>query len=255
MKKCCLLVTALLISSLCLFASADEHYIAKPEMKIILCLDTYDSCEYLECDVDPVIVDDYTLIPLRALAEKLDFTVEWFEEDKTVHVKKEDNLLMLTVDMKIAGVNGKAVEIPVAPMIVDDRAMLPLRFVAEYFEKKVFFDGSGDVKYIWITDFDYLTEEDLTMGTAFRKMGEDEPFYSLKQDAKTAKDIRIGCSLSQVTSAYGSNAEIDINTSGYTCLTYYTLGLPEAGMRDALHFNFKNNILVSAELELAKDKN
>lgn len=239
-----LLVTLLLCSSLVLPVSADN------DIRIILSLDSYDNCEFLECDVSPVIVDGYTLIPLRALAEKLGFTVEWFAEDQTVYVRKGSDILMLTVDMKIAGVNGSPVEIPVAPKIVNDRAMLPLRFIAEYFNKKVIFNGEGDVKYIWITDFDYLQTNELNIDDNYRVMGETEPFYSLKQNGATNKGIRIGCALSDVTSAYGNNAKIEINTSGYTCLTYYTLGIPNSGARGAFHFNFKNNILVSAEIEL-----
>ncbi len=223
---------------------------ASPEIRIILSLEDYENCEFLECDVSPVIVDDYTLIPLRALAEKLGFTVEWYDEDKTVYIKKDSDVLMLTVDMKIAGVNGKAVEIPVAPQIINDRAMMPLRFVAEYFDKKVVFDGNGAVKYIWISDYEYLPEEDLTVDHNYNEMGGTETFYSLKQEGKTEKGIRIGSELSEVTTAYGNDALIEITSSGYTHVTYYTLGMPDSGSRGAFYFNFKNNILVSAEIQL-----
>ncbi|MBU5450915.1 copper amine oxidase N-terminal domain-containing protein [Acetivibrio sp. MSJd-27] len=244
-KVISLLLTTLLLCSFFAFPAAADN-----DIRIILSLGSYDNCEFLECDVPPVIVDGYTLIPLRALAEKLGFTVEWFAEDQTVYVKTDTDVLMLTIDMKIVGVNGNPVEIPVAPKIVNDRAMLPLRFIAEYFNKKVIFNGEGDVKYIWITDFDYLQNNELNIDDNYRAMGEIEPFYSLKQDGITNKGIRIGSALSDVTSAYGNNAKIEINTSGYTCLTYYTLGIPNSGSRGAMHFNFKNNILVSVEIEL-----
>ncbi len=240
-----LLLTVALLLSLFVIPRAEG-----PEIHIILSLEDYENCEFLECDVSPVIVDDYTLIPLRALAEKLGFTVEWFDEDKTVYIKKDSDVLMLTVDMKIAGVNGKAVEIPVAPQIINDRAMMPLRFVAEYFNKKVVFNGDGEVKYIWISDYDYLPEEDLVVDDNYNEMGDADPFYSLKQDGETTKGIRIGSPLSQVTTAYGNDAMIEITSSGYTHVTYYTLGIPDSGARGAFYFNFKNNILVSAEVQL-----
>ena len=240
-----LALAALLLCSFFAFPAA-----ADTDIRIILSLDSYGNCEFLECDVSPVIIDGYTLIPLRALAEKLGFSVEWFAEDQTVYVRKGSDILMLTVDMKIAGVNGNPVEIPVAPKLVNDRAMLPLRFIAEYFNKKVHFNGEGDIKYIWITDFDYLQSNELNIDDNYRAMGEVEPFYSLKQNGVTNKGIRIGDALSDVTSAYGNNGKIEINTSGYTCLTYYTLSIPNSGARGAIHFNFKNNILVSAEIEL-----
>lgn len=238
------LAALLLCSFFAIPAAADN------DIRIILSLDSYGGFEFLDCDVSPVIIDGHTLIPLRALAEKLGFSVEWFAEDQTVYVRKGSDILMLTVDMKIAGVNGNPVEIPVAPKLVNDRAMLPLRFIAEYFNKKVHFNGEGDIKYIWITDFDYLQNNELNIDDNYRAMGEVEPFYSLKQSGVTNKGIRVGNALSDVTSAYGNNGKIEINTSGYTCLTYYTLGIPNSGARGAFHFNFKNNTLVSAEIEL-----
>ncbi len=244
-KMLSLLLTALLLCSFFCFPAAADN-----DIRIVLSLGSYDNCEFLECDVSPVIIDGHTLVPLRALAEKLGFTVEWFAEDQTVYVKKDADVLMLTIDMKIAGVNGNPIEMPVAPQIVNDRAMLPLRFIAEYFNKKVYFNGEGDVKYIWITDFDYLQSNELNIDENYRAMGQTEPFYSLKQDGMTNKGVCIGNTLSDVTSAYGNDAKIEINTSGYTCLTYYTLGIPNSGARGAIHFNFKNNILVSAEIEL-----
>lgn len=244
-KMLSLLLTALLLCSFFCFPAAADN-----DIRIVLSLGFYDNCEFLECDVSPVIIDGHTLVPLRALAEKLGFTVEWFAEDQTVYVKKDADVLMLTIDMKIAGVNGNPIEMPVAPQIVNDRAMLPLRFIAEYFNKKVYFNGEGDMKYIWITDFDYLQSNELNIDENYRAMGQTEPFYSLKQDGMTNKGVRIGNTLSDVTSAYGNDAKIEINTSGYTCLTYYTLGIPNSGARGAIHFNFKNNILVSAEIEL-----
>ena len=239
------LLATLTIGMFALFPAAAEDNI-----RIILSLGSYENCEFLECDVAPIIVDGYTLVPLRALAEKLGFTVEWYAEDQTVYVRTDTDTLMMTIDMKIVGVNGNPVEIPVAPQLVNDRALLPLRFIAEYFGKNVFFDGSGDVKYIWITEFDYLEQGDIVVDDNYRAMGEIEPFYSLKQDGVTSKGIRIGAPLADVTSAYGNDGKIEINSSGYTCLTYYTLGIPNSGARGAFHFNFKNNILVSAEIEL-----
>ena len=81
----------------------------------------------------------------KALTEKYDFSTKvkssfklyakWTAKDNTA------NQIILTIGQKDAIVFGKKVTNDVAPKIVNDRTMLPARFVAENLGATVFWDG------------------------------------------------------------------------------------------------------------------
>ena len=86
----------------------------------------------------PIILSGWnrTLVPIRAIVEKLGATVEWNDKDKIVTIRMESKLIKLQIGNNIAEVNGKKVPIDdtnplVKPIIMNDRTMVPLRFVAE----------------------------------------------------------------------------------------------------------------------------
>ena len=101
-------------------------------------------------DQKPVIKDDRTLIPLRAIFEALGATVDWDDETKTVVSEKGDVEISLTIGSDQLYVNGKAKTIDVPAQIINDRTMVPLRAVAESFGCKV--DWVGETKTVIITN-------------------------------------------------------------------------------------------------------
>jgi len=86
---------------------------------------------YAEFDVPPIIVEGRTLLPARAIVEMLGGDVQWDGELRQVHIYKDGINILLTIDDVIAYVNGEAIELDVPPQIIDDRTLVPLRFVAE----------------------------------------------------------------------------------------------------------------------------
>ncbi|UKI38345.1 MAG: AMIN domain-containing protein [Clostridiales bacterium] len=50
---------------------------------------------------------------------------------KQVSIKKDDSEILLTVGVKTAYVNSKAVSLDCAPTIISDRCMVPIRFISE----------------------------------------------------------------------------------------------------------------------------
>ena len=77
-----------------------------------------------EKDVAPVIMNDRTLVPIRFITESLGGKVAWNEKEKEV---------VLTIDGKeIKMTIGKVLEkYSVAPVILNDRTYMPVRFVAD----------------------------------------------------------------------------------------------------------------------------
>lgn len=76
-----------------------------------------------------------TLVPVRAILETIGGTVEWYPETKKIVLKYKSNEIVLWVNNDRALVNGLAVEIDpgrnVYPEIINDRTMLPIRFVLD----------------------------------------------------------------------------------------------------------------------------
>ena len=87
--------------------------------------------EKLVTDVNPVIVNGRTLVPLRAIFEALDATVEWNNDTRTVTATKDDTVISLTIGEDVMKVNSADVKLDVAAQIVDDRTMIPVRAVSE----------------------------------------------------------------------------------------------------------------------------
>ncbi|QIB69902.1 hypothetical protein Ami103574_11465 [Aminipila butyrica] len=88
-------------------------------------------------DVPPVIVKETTLIPARALFEKMGGTVTWQDATQSVYVKYDTTEVVLTIGSDKALVNGQLQSLDVPPMIIDDdddyygSTMIPVRFTAE----------------------------------------------------------------------------------------------------------------------------
>ncbi len=85
-------------------------------------------------DVAPYIKGDRTYVPVRYLAYALGVAedgVVWDEASQKVTLTKGDNVVELTIGSTTITVNGEAQTMDVAPEIVNNRTMLPARYVAE----------------------------------------------------------------------------------------------------------------------------
>lgn len=82
-------------------------------------------------DVAPRVINGSTMIPARAVLEKLDAKLTWDNKTQTLHVTKENIDIILTIDKKVALVNGKEVKLNSPATIIDNKTLMPLRFLAE----------------------------------------------------------------------------------------------------------------------------
>lgn len=101
-------------------------------------------------EVPPEIRDGRTMIPIRALAEPLGADVGWDQATRQVTLKRAGVTIVMTVDSTTAYVNGKAVEMDVAPYITNGRTLIPARYVGEFFGQKV--DWDGEKRQVVVTE-------------------------------------------------------------------------------------------------------
>ena len=93
----------------------------------------------------PVIINDRTLLPVRAVVEEMGGAVTWDADTRTVSLTYGDDEIRLIIDNTTAYHNDKPSTLEAAPTIINDRTMLPIRFIAESFKFDVAWDGETQI--------------------------------------------------------------------------------------------------------------
>lgn len=87
--------------------------------------------QVLPSDTPPLIMNDRTVVPLRAIFEALGADIEWNQQEKSVTATREGQHIYLKVNAFTASINGSETNLDQPPVIVNDRVLVPVRFVAE----------------------------------------------------------------------------------------------------------------------------
>lgn len=74
-----------------------------------------------------------TLIPIRAVIEAMGGTVDFDAKDQKITLKKDNDTLQMWIGKTNIKLNGTAKTMDTAPIILNGRTMVPVRFVAENF--------------------------------------------------------------------------------------------------------------------------
>lgn len=95
---------------------------------------------YLVFDQPPVNIGNRVLVPMRAVFEALGAEIQWDELQQKVTGTLGNRVVILTVGSKAAYVNEKSVSLDVPAMLVNDRTMVPVRFISESLDADVGWD-------------------------------------------------------------------------------------------------------------------
>ena len=112
----------------------------QPEIKV-----QYGKDPILFPDQKPVIQHDRTLVPIRPIAEILGFEVQWDDQADSVRLQKSQHVVDLVIGQAMAKRNEVSVELEVPAQLINDRTMVPLRFIAEALGYEVI----GKIKINW----------------------------------------------------------------------------------------------------------
>ncbi len=102
----------------------------------------------LDFDVQPQIINDRTMVPMRAIFEAMGASVDWDGETRKITSVKGNKKIEMTVDESVMSVNGESVTLDTAPFITDGRTLVPARAIAESFGSDV--NWYGDSKTVLI---------------------------------------------------------------------------------------------------------
>ncbi|MCH5211389.1 MAG: hypothetical protein J1G06_00075 [Oscillospiraceae bacterium] len=151
--------------------------LAEDDVKVIV-----DGTE-LQFDVPPVIENDCVLVPVRALAEALNKTVEWHVKDQwqrvTIRGEYGDYFLQFTIGEstmeKQLIPQIHTVELDVPTRIIKDRAFVPLRAVSEALKADVQWNSA--TRTVNITSSPEPADRDERYDYWYDKFYDDKSFY------------------------------------------------------------------------------
>jgi len=108
-------------------------------------------------DIRPVIQNNRVLIPLRFIAEALGAEVDWTsataDRPLTVHITLNGQTLSFGIGELTPQLAALGLDVPA--QLMDNRTMVPLRFVAEFFGAVVSWDGdTSGIEIIWSSDME-----------------------------------------------------------------------------------------------------
>lgn len=98
----------------------------------------------------PYIKEERTLVPLRLISENLGIGVEWDNANRQVVLKKSSGDILLPIQKNYYLVNGQRVPTEISGEIKNDRTFVPVRLIAELFDRSVGWDN--DTKTVLIND-------------------------------------------------------------------------------------------------------
>lgn len=108
---------------------------------------TLDGVE-IPLDVPGEIRDGRTLVPFRPIFEALGASVQFDPVSQTVTAQRGQDTLLLTVGSRVVEWRRSIIQVDVAPVIVDGRTLVPLRFVAQALGLHVRWDAATSTVHL-----------------------------------------------------------------------------------------------------------
>lgn len=106
--------------------------------------------EKVEFDVKPILYNDSrTMVPLRAIFEKLGAAVTWDDETQTAMAVKGNIFICCQINNTLMPTSNGNITLDVPAMLINDRTLVPLRAISESFKYNV--DWIDETQQVIIT--------------------------------------------------------------------------------------------------------
>ena len=171
----------------------------------------------LEFDVAPINQDGRVLVPVRAIFEALGTTVDWNPQIETITSSLNGNTVTLTIGSELMLKNGRPVYLDVAPMIIGDRTLVPVRAISEALGSEVTWDAENNRVQIFTEE--YMHYSAYTQNYAFSKaMGNTYAEFNVSYFSayNTIADAADGTAFRTFCSSDSYHTEINIRTDLYS---------------------------------------
>ncbi|MED1862460.1 stalk domain-containing protein [Fictibacillus nanhaiensis] len=129
-------------------------------------------------DQQPIIKENRALVPIRAVSEGLGASVTYQSSDKTVRIKKDRINITLKVGSKTANINGMKKVLDVPAQAINNRTLVPLRFVGETLHAKVAYDSKSKSVHITGSEFTKFVEANQEKVVTITKLKHGLPYIN-----------------------------------------------------------------------------
>lgn len=145
-------------------------------------------------DVKPVNTDGRVMIPFRVVLESMGANVEYDDSQRLVTAKKDDIEIKFTLmdDTIYVNKNGEesTVKMDTPMIIVEDRTLVPIRFMSEALGMQVGWDG--DTETVLVMDYDdYFDEFESTIPNLIKtaQLGQNTKYNSENLSFEVGLDL------------------------------------------------------------------
>lgn len=156
MKRLVSLVLSAFVFSASFINSA---FAEEPEITVFI------NGEKIEFDVSPMLINDRTMVPMRAVFEKLGAEVIWNGDENTVRAYNNEKSVLLTIGSSYMETDEDIIKLDAPAIIHNERTLIPLRAVTESFMCNVSWDGNTRSVNVYTPDFAYMMQETVEVAT------------------------------------------------------------------------------------------
>lgn len=125
----------------------------------------YMNNEKINFDVDPMVINGRTMVPMRAIFEKLGAEVLWDDASNTATAFKDKTYISITIGSFFMDTFSESIKLDVPAMIVNGRTLIPLRAVSEAFKCEVKWDENTSTVNIYSEDYIDYTQQTASQTT------------------------------------------------------------------------------------------
>ena len=115
--------------------------------------------ENLASDVAPVIINNRTLVPVRAIFEAIGGEVKWDQPTQTATGSKDGDIIKIQLNSKKASINGEEVILDVPAKSIKGRTLVPVRFIIESLGLDIYWDNDNRTVVISTEKIEYTDEK------------------------------------------------------------------------------------------------
>ena len=122
-------------------------------------VEVYVNNQEVQFDQPAIVKNGRTLVPMRKIFELLGADVEWDNATQTVTAKKKDKVITLIIGNNTAKADGTDVVLEQAPILKNDRTLVPLRFMSEALNAVVYWDDYN--RRAAVSEYNSITQNDV----------------------------------------------------------------------------------------------
>lgn len=129
--------------------------------------------EKVTFDVPPQIINGRTMVPIRAIAEKLNISIDWIPSDNVVKMQTNTKEISMSIGSNWCECNKYSIFLDSPPIVQNGRTLVPLRFIAEQLNMNVNWNDATqriDIHPIGTTTYDTIQKEYIENGIAYKKI-------------------------------------------------------------------------------------